>query len=104
MSATAMYIGGRQTLGVAAQTMERYGIGALPVIGTAGELWGIVSRADLRDAGVLPNQPGVDRCMTCGAGHRLMPRDTGQVCFCRDCVERARSATRDAYVVLGTGD
>jgi CBS domain-containing protein len=104
MSGCPMFIGENQTLAAAAETMLRYGIGALPVLDGGGRLSGIVCRSDLRSSGVLPNQRGVDRCASCGGSHRLLPRNGADVCFCRDCVEAGRRASDDFYVVLGDGD
>ncbi|HVJ20382.1 MAG TPA: CBS domain-containing protein [Polyangiaceae bacterium] len=104
MSGSPMYIGENQTLAAAAETMLRYGIGALPVLNGGGRLSGIVCRSDLRSLGVLPNQRGVDRCASCGGSHRLLPRNGGGVCFCRSCVEAGRHTLDDFYVVLGGGD
>jgi CBS domain-containing protein len=104
MSNCPMFIGETQSLAAAAETMMRYGIGALPVLNNSGRLSGIVCRSDLRSAGVLPDQKGVDRCASCGGTHRLLPRSAGEICFCRTCVEAGRHAADDAYVVLGGGD
>ena len=104
MSSSPMFIGENQTLAGAAETMLRYGIGALPVLNGGGRLSGIVCRSDLRTLGVLPNQRGVDRCASCGGSHRLLPRNGGGICFCRGCVETGRHSLDDAYVVLGDGD
>jgi CBS domain-containing protein len=104
MQGNPMFIGANQTLAAAAETMQRYGIGALPVLNGKGRLAGIVCRSDLRSWGVLPNQKGVDRCASCGSSHRLLPRGAGEVCFCRNCVEAGRRAGDDAYVTLGGGD
>lgn len=104
MSGSPMFIADNQSLAAAAETMERYGIGALPVLDASGRLDGIVTRSDLRRAGVLPGQLGVDRCAACGSSHRLLPRRGSEVCFCRACVEGGRHAEDDWYVVLGAGD
>ncbi|HEV8245343.1 MAG TPA: CBS domain-containing protein [Polyangiaceae bacterium] len=104
MSGRSMFIGSNQSLAAAAETMERYGIGALPVLSVEGRLAGIITRSDLRRAKVLPNQLGVDRCAACGAGHRLLPRRANEVCFCRACLEAGKRSTEDLYVTLGGGD
>jgi len=104
MKGQSMFIGHNQSLAAAAETMQRYGIGALPVLDAAGRLTGIVTRSDLRRRGVLPNQRGVDRCASCGGSHRLLPCGSTEICFCRACVEAGRRASDDAYVVLGDGD
>ncbi len=104
MSGCPMFIGANQSLAAAAETMERYGIGALPVLNAKGRLHGIITRSDLRRHGALPDQKGVDRCAACGASHRLLPRRGNEVCFCRACLETGRRSSEDLYVTLGGGD
>jgi acetoin utilization protein AcuB len=58
---------------LAARTLTDCGIGCLPVLDDDGGLLGIVTRRDLRQAGALPDLPGVDRCAHCGTGHHLRP-------------------------------
>ena len=88
----------------AADMMQRWGIGFLPVIGESGELSGVVTRRDLRRAGFLPNRRGIDRCASCGETHSLAPcTDDWLPVFCRTCSE-APSPPDGMYVTLGGGD
>jgi hypothetical protein len=66
-------------------------IGCLPVLDD-GVVSGLLTRRDLRESGVLPDSPGVDRCAACEGTHdlHLNPRG-GEVVFCRQCLERGRS-------------
>jgi CBS domain-containing protein len=104
MSACPLFTGPTESLAAVAATMENFGVGALPIVDTHGELVGIVTRSDLRAHGVLPNQPGVDRCAACGSSHKLCPKRANEPCFCRTCVEVGRSASEDPNVMLGGGD
>lgn len=80
----------------AARTMTECGVGCLPVIGEDGVLSGVVTRSDLRAAGALRGEPGVDRCAACGDSHHLKPPDCPDspvLCFaCRK--ETHRSGVR----------
>lgn len=104
MSACPLFTGPHETLAAAAETMEDYGVGSLPVVDPNGRLAGIVTRSDLRAHGVLPDLPGVDRCAACGTSHRLCPRRANEICFCRTCVEAGRVDADDPNVTLGDGD
>jgi CBS-domain-containing membrane protein len=88
----------------AAEMMQRWGIGFLPVIGGTGELVGVVTRRDLRRTGYLPNRRGVDRCASCGETHSLAPcTDDWIPVFCRKCSEPPTSPD-GLYLTLGGGD
>jgi CBS domain-containing protein len=88
----------------AAEMMQRWGIGFLPVIGGNGELVGVVTRRDLRRTGFLPNRRGVDRCASCGETHSLEPcTDDWVPVFCKKCSEPPTSPD-GVYVTLGGGD
>jgi CBS-domain-containing membrane protein len=88
----------------AAEMMQRWGIGFLPVIGDSGEIMGVVTRRDLRRTGFLPNRRGVDRCASCGETHSLPPcTDRWIPVFCRKCTEQP-TYPRDMYLTLGGGD
>jgi len=102
MTGRSLFIGPGVRLVEAAETMERYGVGALPVLALDGRQLGVVTRSDLRRHGVLPGLRGVDRCASCGATHGLCPREVGEICFCRACEEAARRSTEDDLV--GGGD
>jgi hypothetical protein len=88
----------------AAEMMQRWGIGFLPVIGGTGDLIGVVTRRDLRRTGFLPNRRGVDRCASCGETHSLAPcTDDWVPIFCRNCSEPPTSPD-GVYLTLGGGD
>jgi CBS domain-containing protein len=88
----------------AADMMQRWGIGFLPVIGESGEISGVVTRRDLRRTGFLPNRRGVDRCASCGETHSLEPcTDDWVPIFCRKCAEPPTSPG-GFYATLGGGD
>jgi CBS domain-containing protein len=85
----------------AAEMMQRWGIGFLPVIGENGELRGVLTRRDLRRTGFLPNRLGVDRCAACGETHSLEPHEDDWVpVFCKKCCEQPGWP----YLTLGGGD
>ena len=48
MTTSTLFIGPGLSLADAAQTMERYGVGALPVLALDGRALGVVTRSDLR--------------------------------------------------------
>lgn len=83
------------SLARAAQVMLSCGVGSLPVVDGDGILRGLVTRRDLRRAGALPNQRGIDRCAQCGSSHHLRARgcpDAPVLCFgCRAGKHRAQS-------------
>ena len=88
----------------AAELMQRWGIGFLPVIGDTAEIVGVVTRRDLRRTGFLPNRRGVDRCASCGETHSLEPCTNDWVpIFCKKCTERPDSPG-GMYMTLGGGD
>ena len=88
----------------AAEMMQRWGIGFLPVIGATGELVGVLTRRDLRRTGFLPNRRGVDRCAACGETHSLAPcTDDWIPVFCRKCSEPPNRPGGPS-ITLGDGD
>lgn len=67
----------------AAELMSHCQIGCLPVVDWSGGLRGVVTRHDLRTAGVL-NGDEVATCSSCGSTHGLLELDEGeslQLCF-----------------------
>lgn len=87
-----------------AELMHQRAVGCLPVVDWSGALSGVVTRHDLRKAGLL--RSGVTRCASCDSSHGLKSSAESQVAFCRRCLEQACSATSedDAYFTLGGGD
>ncbi|MBX3125741.1 MAG: CBS domain-containing protein [Polyangiaceae bacterium] len=76
----------------AAAVMLECGVGCLPVLSPDGRLFGIITRRQLRSAGCLPDDRGIDRCASCLATHDLHRASSqAEVVFCGDCLERARS-------------
>lgn len=74
-------------ISVAADLMRQHGVGSLPVISSGGYLLGIVTRRDLRRAGVLGRERGVDACAACGSTHALSRREHPEdVLFCAVCI------------------
>ena len=88
-----------QSVADAALLMTEAKIGCLPVV-AGGNLVGVLSRSDLRRAGVLDD--GAAGCASCGATRHLHrdPRGTG-VFYCIDCLF---SIPSENGVDLGTGD
>jgi len=90
----------------AANRMARLGIGCLPVT-ARGKIVGIVTRGDLRRAGMRFEEGlGGHFCAACGAHHQVArdPR-MAEVWFCDDCQECAHSALDESRgEVLGSGD
>lgn len=86
--------------------MRRSGVGCLAVVDAEGALAGVVTHRDLRRAGILPGEKGVDLCASCGESHHLAPAafpDTPV--FCRDCLDQCiRPFQGDMYFTLGGGD
>jgi acetoin utilization protein AcuB len=87
----------------AASMMEEHGIGCLPVVDARGRLCGVLTRRDLRDAGVMSTEGGFEACAACGSMHGLTPSATDQPRFCAACRARMKRDEFD-YVTLGGGD
>jgi predicted transcriptional regulator len=80
-------------------------IGFLPVLDQDGQVRGVLSRGDLRRAGLLPDEPGVDRCAACGTSHDLIhPNTSGGMTFCASCLDQVSSSLDEMYYTLGGGD
>ena len=89
----------------AARTMRERGVGCLPVLTASGELVGVLTRGDLRRAGVLPGVPGVDVCAACGQPYGLLPAGSPEgLVLCRACLlGPPREHTLDPFYVTGSG-
>ena len=101
MSAPPYCIDAAATLADAAQVMQDRAIGCLPVV-AGGFVLGIVTRGDLRRAGLSAAEVAGPTCASCGRDDhvRLDPRTEGAA-FCLDCREDAYPSVSDDDV--GTG-
>jgi len=82
--------------------MTEFEVGCLPIVDEHG-LRGVVTRGDLRRAGVEEALLGASRCASCGSRHGVRPHPTLEaVEFCLDCLDRAM--TPADYDELGGGD
>lgn len=89
----------------AADLVRRTRVGFLPVADSEGRIVGVVTRRDLRRAGLLSDEPGVDRCASCGSSHGLSCSSyTRGIAFCRSCLEQVSHSMRPWYFTLGGGD
>jgi CBS domain-containing protein len=106
MSRRALAIAESKTVEEAAQVLSSQGLGCLAVVNERGELSGVLTRDNLRAAGVLRGEPGVDCCAACGDSDHLAPADCpGVPVFCWNCLAQVRSSgPRDMYYTLGGGD
>jgi len=90
----------------AVMVMGSCAIGCLPVLGDGGEVKGVITRSDLRGAGLIKEELGDTQCASCGSTHSLS-RDGDGVVFCRDCLESTPeqgTVGRRWYCTLGGGD
>lgn len=78
-----------RTIGEAATVMQEQAVSCLPVT-ASGLLLGILTRGDLRRAGVPASDLEEPECVSCGTVEhvRVDPRGTS-VLFCLDCLDRA---------------
>jgi hypothetical protein len=103
MAADVFAIRSRASLGEAVAAMSQLGIGCLPVV-EDGRLVGVLTRGDLRRAGVPEAILGDRHCATCGSynGVRTDPRTGADACL--GCIaEEERIGELDAYE-FGEGD
>lgn len=85
----------------AAGCMQRAGIGCLPVVALTGEVLGVITRGDLRRAGVMVERR---RCNACGSARHVQRRpEAGFVSFCAECLASVRADALE-YQDLGGGD
>jgi CBS domain-containing protein len=89
-------------LGAAAQIMKERRVGCLLVV-EGGEVAGVITRGDLRRAGLDEDLLGGSRCAACGSPHGVRPHPKLEsVEFCLDCLEL--ETTPIDYAELGIGD
>jgi len=90
------------TLQTSLELMHLRGIGCLPIVG-GGRLLGIVTRGDLRTAGLPAEEVAKLVCSACGSHHhvRTHPRMEG-VAMCHLCLDRAQPP--EPWEDVGVGD
>jgi hypothetical protein len=88
-------------LETAADFMRENRVGCVPVI-AEGHILGVVTRSDIRRAGILIEDPHGEVCAACGSDHHVRPdpRDSGTL-FCLECLERARPPRAEEDVGVG---
>jgi CBS domain-containing protein len=102
MASRLVVLPAHATLRNAAEVMTEFEVGCLPVMDPDG-LRGVVTRGDLRRAGVEEAMLGATRCEACGSCHGVRAHPMLEaVEFCLDCLDRAM--TPADYEELGTGD
>jgi predicted transcriptional regulator len=88
MSAPVETIWAQASVSQAATCMRHEHVGCLAVVAN-GHLVGIVTRRDLRRAGISQEETGGAECAACKAHHHLeFGGDASEVCFCADCLDR----------------
>lgn len=89
------------TLGEAAAAMASLGVGCLPVVQRDRDRpIGVVTRGDLRRAGVPEELLGGQRCLNCGSYHGVRPDTHSGVQYCLDCIDLFEALGND----FGEGD
>ncbi len=89
--------------GVAERMLGR-GIACVPVLDDRGQIVGILTRADLRRARLLPGERGMDLCASCGSDEHLEQSCTERGrAFCVDCLSGLPSPIGEdaGYATLG---
>ncbi|MBK7581347.1 MAG: CBS domain-containing protein [Myxococcales bacterium] len=90
------------TLERAAKFALETGADGLPVMAENGELVGVLTRRQLRTAGFLPGERGIDLCSSCGSTHDLDASTEGAPAFCLECLRAIPSDTlNEVYGTLG---
>lgn len=74
------------TLAEAAAAMSALAVGCLPVVERERPV-GVVTRGDLRRAGVPETALGAHRCMECGSVHGVRPDAHAGLEYCLDCID-----------------
>jgi CBS domain-containing protein len=88
MSAPPVAVDGSLRLGAAAEKIRHLDLGALLVL-EESQLLGLVTRGDLRRAGVLSDSEA-PRCVVCGGRHHVRINAHTGIASCLDCQDRAR--------------
>jgi predicted transcriptional regulator len=87
------------TLGEAAAAMKTLGVGCLPVVARDRPV-GLVTRGDLRRAGVPETALGAHCCLECGSVHGVRPDAHSGLEYCLDCIDLFTALGND----YGEGD
>ncbi len=87
------------TLGEAAAAMKELSVGCLPVVQRDRPI-GLVTRGDLRRAGVPEPALGAHCCVECGSVHGVRPDAHGGLEYCLDCIDLFTALGND----YGEGD
>jgi CBS domain-containing protein len=87
------------TLGEAAAAMKSLHVGCLPVMQHDRPV-GLVTRGDLRRAGVPETELGAHRCLECGSVHGVRPDAHSGLEYCLDCIDLFTALGND----YGEGD
>jgi len=86
----------------AVDVMTSHEIGCVPVV-DSGTLRGVLTRGDLRRAGLPEALLGAHRCEACGSHHGVRPHPSLEAIeFCLDCFDQAFTVAD--YEELGVGD
>ncbi len=102
MSTPVETIWSRASVDQAAICMRREHVGCLAVV-SDGKVTGIVTRRDLRRAGVLQEATGNGGCDSCGAHSGPdVSAEVREVCFCPACLDRVPPSGLEDEI--GSGD
>jgi len=94
----------QETAEAAWDVMAAHGVGCLPVTDWTGSLRGVITRRDLRRAGIVgPDK--ILRCAACGSTHGLRPSVQEDVLFCVRCLDGSGpcSDIDEVFITLGGG-
>lgn len=101
MSTTVYALPPDATLGEAAAAMASLGVGCLPLVRDDVPV-GVITRGDLRRAGVPEERLGAHRCAECGSVRGVRSEAHAGLEYCLDCIDlfEAHAGLRD----FGEGD
>jgi CBS domain-containing protein len=99
MASTVYVLDRSATLGEAAAAMKTLSVGCLPVV-HHGRPVGLVTRGDLRRAGVPEPALGAHFCLECGSVHGVRPDAHSGLEYCLDCIDLFEALGND----YGEGD